>query len=404
VSFTSITIGRMTLQEQFGLSSNISAGTDTQTLVLSGEESFPPLTLAQVKQLREDILGLQNRLVPIRFGTKSDHDGWYRISDVNTQVRDYQGSEVRAFSWGINAEYIGPENAVDLESRLTGVQRINDFGLTGEKWHAVPANVQFYYGGTATIVRRATTDGASAAVYRTVGASANPRWGLSLANYSVGRARILINGVERVGNNVVGAYDTWVLTNGLVSASMSPSSSTTWNIAAWDGAAWASKEWNFNWGGAPGSVESTMAYATILRNDYEACTIRLINDHATARKTVDLTLRRGSRFVEGYATDTTSETAGVWLVVPEASTSPASSGYVRATSNDAQGNRYVAGSARSFTALSASGGLTKSSTTKLDFFIGAEVGGSAAQTGDDAATLALHYLTAMGEVTLASVR
>ena len=84
--YTDITIGRLTLRETFELSANISAGTDTRTLVLAGEESYPPLTVAQVKERQEDILGLQNRLVPIRFGTKSDHDGWYRITDVNLSL------------------------------------------------------------------------------------------------------------------------------------------------------------------------------------------------------------------------------------------------------------------------------------------------------------------------------
>jgi hypothetical protein len=405
MTYTTITIGRLTLRETFELQSNISSGTDTQTLVLSGEESYPPLTLAQVKQRREDILGLQNRLVPIRFGTKSDHDGWYKITDVNTSVRDYQSSELRAFSWGLNAQFIGPENAVNLESRLTGVQRLNDHGLTGEKWHAVPAAVKTYYAATSTALSRATTDGASARVFRSVGASTHPEWSIAISDYPVGRARVLINGVERVGTNVLDTADSenWVLTNGIVSVSASPGASSTWNIAHWDGSAWDSKQWGFGFNGVA-AANATYPWVTVLRNDYEVCTVRLVDDSTTSRRVLDLTLRRGSRFVEGYATNTSSVQMGVWPIVPEASTSPASSGYIRATSNDAQGNRYVAGSAKSFTAVTASGGLNKNNITRFDFFIGAEVGGSAAQTGDDAATLVSHYLTSMGEVTLASVR
>ena len=139
MTYTTITIGRLVLREVFDLAANISAGTDTRSVVLSGEESYPPLpSIAEVQRRNEDILGLQNRLVPIRFGTKSDHDGWYVITDVNTQPRNYQSGELAAFGWGINAQRIGPENAVDLESRLAGISRINDFGLTGERWHARP--------------------------------------------------------------------------------------------------------------------------------------------------------------------------------------------------------------------------------------------------------------------------
>ena len=405
-AWTDITIGRLTLRETFDMNSNVSAGTDTQSIVLAGEESFPPLTVAQVKQRREDILGLQNRLVPIRFGTKSDHDGWYKISDVNTAVRDYQG-EVRAFTWGINADFIGPENAVDLESRLTGVARINDFGLTGEKWHGVPASTKTWYGGTSTAVSRPTSDGASATVWRSVAASTNPRWSIAASAYDVGRSRVLIGGVERVATNVQDLTgSSWVLTNGVVSVSAAPTASSTWNIAAWDGTQWESKGWNLGLGSSataqPGSAG--FAYATILRNDYEVCTIRLLDDHASDRQTVDLTLRRGSRFVEGYVTTTSSKTLAVWPTVGEASTATASTGYVRATSNDAQGNRYVCGSARSFTGLTAAGGLSKAASTRMDFFIGAEVGGTGAPAGDQAANLVAQYLTAMGEVTLAAVR
>lgn len=402
--YTDITIGRLTLRETFEMASNVSAGTDTQTIVLSGEESFPPLTLAQVKQRREDILGLQNRLVPIRFGTKSDHDGWYKISDVNTSVRDYQNAEVRAFTWGINAEFIGPENAVDLESRLTGVQRINDWGLTGEKWHGVPASAVIYYGGTNTSLLRATSDGASARVWRSLPASANPRWSVPLAVYDHGRARVLINGVERVGTNLDDTDGTsWVLTNGVVSASMHTNANRTWAIANWDGTQWDSKDWNLGMGSS--ASPQKFGNATVLRNDYEMCTVRLLDDNTLGdRKVIDLTVRRGSRFVEGRVSVSSAQLLAVWPVTAEAGTSPASSGYVRATSNDANGNRYVVGSARSFAALTASGGLSKAATPTLDFFIGAEVGGSAAISGDTAADLVSQYLTAMGEVTVGAVR
>src|SRR4249919_1680611 len=215
MTFTSITIGRMSLQEQFSLAANISAGTDTRTIVLAGEESYPPLaSIAAVQALNEDILGLQNRLVPIRFGTKSDHDGVYRIVDVNTQPRNYQGSEVVGFSWGINAERIGPENAVDFESRLAGVARINDYGGVGERWHAPAGGAYAYYTGTSQPsggVSRSTSDGVAVTAWRTVPASTNPRWAVSLANYGMGRARIKVNGTERVAESLSVGASAWVL-------------------------------------------------------------------------------------------------------------------------------------------------------------------------------------------------
>jgi hypothetical protein len=409
VTYTNITIGRMTLRETFDLNANISSGTDTRTLVLSGEESYPPLaTVAEVQRRNEDILGLQNRLVPIRFGTKSDHDGWYRITDVNTAPRNYQNSELVAFGWGINAERIGPENAVDLESRLTGIARLNDHGLTGERWHAPAGGAYAYYTGTSQpsgAVSRSTSDGVAVSAWRSVPASANPRWAVTLANYGNGRARVKVDGAERVASNISVGASSWVLENGLVSASMAgPAASATLNVANWDGSTWDSTAWNINLGASTGTGVTSFDAATVLRNDYEVCTVRLVKDRNPGRTLLDLTLRRGSRFVEGYLQTDSSTLLAVYLKTGQTSTATASTGYVVATSNDAQGNKVVVGSARSFTGMTSQGGLNKAAAVKLDFYIGAVVGGSGAPSGDAASTLNAHYLTSMSDVTLGAVR
>jgi hypothetical protein len=409
VSFTSITIGRMTLQEQFSLAANVSAGSDTRSIVLAGEESYPPLTsIAAVQALNEDILGLQNRIVPIRFGTKSDHDGVYKITDVNTQPRNYQGSEVVGFSWGINADRIGPENAVDFESRLAGIGRLNDFGLTGERSHTPAGGSYAYYTGTSQPsggVVRSTSDGVAVTTWRTVPASTNPRWAVSLANYGIGRARIKANGTERVAENISLGASAWVLENGLVSASMAgPAASATFNVANWDGATWDSTAWNVNVGASAGVGITSFDAATVLRNDYEVCTVRLIKDRNPGRTLLDLTLRRGSRFVEAYLQNDASNLLAVYLKTAQSSTATASTGYVVATSNDGLGNKVLVGSARSFVGMTTQGGLNKAATTKLDFYVGAVVGGSGAAAGDAASVLNSHYLTAMSDVTLAALR
>jgi hypothetical protein len=409
MSYTTVTIGRMTLQETFTMNANISAGTDTRTIVLAGEESYPPLTtIAEVQRRNEDILGLQNRLVPIRFGTKSDHDGWYRITDVNTAPRNYQHSELVAFGWGINAERIGPENAVDLESRLTGIARLNDHGLTGERWHAPAGGAYAYYTGTSQpsgAVSRSTSDGVAVSAWRSVPASANPRWAVSLANYGNGRARVKVDGTERVAANISVGASSWVLENGLVSASMAgPAASATLNVANWDGSTWDSTAWNINLGASTGTGVTSFDAATVLRNDYEVCTVRLVKDRNPGRTLLDLTLRRGSRFVEGYLQTDSSTLLAVYLKTGQTSTATASTGYVVATSNDAQGNKVVVGSARSFTGMTSQGGLNKAAAVKLDFYIGAVVGGSGAPSGDAASTLNAHYLTSMSDVTLGAVR
>ena len=108
--------------------------------------------------------------------------------------------------------------------------------------------------------------------------------------------------------------------------------------------------------------------------------------------------------IEGYLQTDASNLCAVYLKTAQASTATASTGYVVATSNDASGNKIIVGSARSFTGLTSQGGLAKTATRKLDFYVGAVVSGSAAAAGDAASVLNSHYLTSMSDVTLAALR
>ncbi len=77
----------------------------------------------------------------------------------------------------------------------------------------------------------------------------------------------------------------------------------------------------------------------------------------------------------------------------EAST--ASTGYIVATAADGASNKYILGSAKSFTADNTNGGISKAATPTLDAFIGVVVNGAGA--GDIAADLFKQYLGAPSE-------
>lgn len=404
MTWTNITVGRLTLREAFELDANVNTQTDRRTLGLKGEESYPPLgTPAEAKARQEDFLGLLNRFVPISFGTKSDHDGWYIITDVNTSAVNYgpAGSEeVVKFSWSLQAVYVGPANAVDVESRLSYVVRQNDFGLAGERWHAPAGGSIGYFTGSnlpSASVDRPSIDGGPVTVYRGTPAGVSPRWSASLANYQRGRARVVVGGRERVATNLTVGASAWVLTNGLVSVSAAPTA--TLQFALWDGATWDTKLFNVS---AAGSATDLGIFdaATVLRNDYEAVTVRLLKSKTPGRTLLDLTLRRGAHFVEGYLQTDTANTLAVYLENAEASTAPASGAHVTATANDAAGNRYVVGSARTFTALTTQGGLQKSSATALDFFFGIVLAGGSASASNTATALRDQFLVFDAEDTI----
>lgn len=148
---------------------------------------------------------------------------------------------------------------------------------------------------------------------------------------------------------------------------------------------------------------------TILRNSVEECTIRLGASVTGASMgqpvTVDLSLRRGDRLVRGYAS--TMVNSLTWQIARnsvEAATAitigAVASGAIRATANDADGNRYVilnyqqTGPVNDLT----NGAITSGSVfLNFDFAIGLEIGGSAAAAPDDAVSLARQYLGAMAE-------
>jgi hypothetical protein len=415
VTWGTVVVGRLTLREAFTAEPAVNASTGERTLTLSGEESSPPLTAADVKVRNEDVLGLLGRYVPVTWTDKADLNGFYKVTDVNAGTLTNWGDEVVKFSWQIQLVRIGPANGVDYSSRLTGVARGNDFGLSGERWHAPAASAYAYFTGVGAqpsgVVQRAIADGGSITVYRGVPASAAPRWGTTTLDVQKGRVRVLVpgaSGTERTGVNLLlsASAGAWSLENALVRVVAGASASLT--VSAWTGAAWAPVDWGVSVSASASGQITSWDAATVLRNDYEMAVVRLVKATAGAsgagRVLLDLALRRGSRFVEATLQTDASTTLGIYRPSAEAGTAPASSGYISATANDGAGNRYIVITPRTFTAQTTQGGITASAATRRDFALGAVVGGSGAATGDQAAQLAAQYLTAMGLEDLVVVR
>lgn len=396
-----VTVGRMTLREVFELNAGVDAGTGQRSLAMQGQESNPPLTMAELRARQEDILGLRGRFVQVTFTHKDDHDGFYLITDCSAGQINWTG-EVAVVPWSISARYIGPANGVDVESRVTQVVRSNVYGQTGEFWHAPAASSTSYFTGVASapsgaVVRVA--EDSNVTVWRDIPSGTNPRWEVSLDNYPLGRSRVIVSDAERVPVNLtVPSSATWSVENGLVQVSPGGSGNTL-AVASWGGAAWESKSWDVSVG-ATLLAGTDVKAVTVVRNDFEAVTVRAVWDGNPGRHTVDLTLRRGSRFVEGYLQTTSADTLSILRDTTEAGTAPASAGYVTATADDADGNRYIVGSGKMFTANTVTGGIAASAVTSLDFFIGSVVGGSGAQSGDQAADLRDQYIGVMPETTM----
>jgi hypothetical protein len=389
-----ITLGRILLRETFDATE---AGGDDRTLDLDGQESFPPLTRAQVIARHDGINSLViGQLVQATFTDKPERSGYYTVKAAASTYTEYRTEAVTA-DWKVTLERVGSDSETDLQSRLTGAVRLNDFSLTGERWHAPPIGHYGYYTGSTnpTTMTRTGADG-TITVYRNVPANISPRWGCPPTSYQTGRVRVTTTSAQEVyGVDVPLAATGWALTNGLVNATWSASGGGTLDVQSYTGSAYHSKLW----GVFQNSTTLITAWdgATLLRNDPEMVILRLIKALSPGRLTLDLTLRRGSRFVEGYMqTGTAPDQLKVRLNSAEAFVDTSASGYLTATSNDSDGNRFVCGSARSFTA-NANGGVQKTSTTSMDFFLGVAAGGGSAVSGDAATDLRNQYVAAMPE-------
>ena len=370
-TYGTVTVGRLTLRETFVIKADVHATTGERSVNIEGEESMPPLTEVQLRQRNEDIMTMRDMIMPIYFTNKPDFDGLYNIEDVSAELTDYiQG--VAKFAWSIRASRIGPANSAEIESRLTGITRKNDFGKTGTLWHAPAIGAYAYYTGNArpgTVLSRPSEDG-TMKVFFPIPADTSPRWSITPQNYRLGRARVKIDGLERTGTNMKDGA-TWELSNGVISAT--PAASGGINIGAWNGSSYDTKVWNVSVGASATPLGDYQAMS-VLRNDFEMATIRLIKDMApVGRSTLDLSIRRGARFVEGYLQTDVAATLAVGLAVAENGTAPASGGYVAASAGDAQGNKSIVGTARNFVAQTGRTGLQKDSAVALDFFVGAEV-------------------------------
>jgi hypothetical protein len=390
-----IQLNRTRLREEFlATESGI-----TRSMDISGQEATPPLTRAVLVATHDNLNALDSDgPIAVTWTDKPERNGYYQVKTCASAITEHRGDRVIA-DWKVSMDRLGSAGEVDLQSRLTGIARLNDFSLTGERWHAPPIGHYAYYAGPSapTSMTRTGADG-TMTVYRSIPTGVPPRWGCNPTAYLKGRVRVTDTaaGLEADGTMRPIPAGAWSLSNGLVNIAPTASAGVL-DVQAYTSGGWHSKLWTVSVGGAP---VATWDSATLLRNDLEHCILRLTASRAPGRATVDLALRRGSRILEGYLQSGSSSTLAVYLTSPELNTSAAASGYVSATGNDTDGNRFAAGSARTFTAH-ANGGVSKAAVAALDFWVGVQAGGASPAAGDAATDLRNQYIGALPEQTYA---
>jgi len=402
MSWGTLTVGRISLKETYEISHQVNATTGVQSVAIQGMEADAWSSIDAVRARQEDLLAMQDQACPIIFSAKDNHTGFYRVKDCGANITEWP--EGSWFNWNLSLERIGNENAVDLESRFGMVTRQNAFALTGTRWHAPAVGAYGYYTGTtppsSSLTRTLAGSEGTIRVYTGIPTDANPVWGSTAPGYLLGRARFKVSDQERSGTGFRIDTTDWELTNGLVRVTPAASGYMLL-VESWDGAAWSTAELDV-------TVTSDLAppwdAVTVIRNDLECVVIRLIKSGGTVGRTLlDLTIRRGSRLVEGFLQNSTAVTLGVKTNASVTTTNNAASGYIVQTSDDANGNRLTIGVPVSFTG-STTGGVSKTSTVSLPFYVGHVIDGSAPATGDSDTNLRDQYIGSISEQTLAVKR
>lgn len=391
-----VTVGGITFREETDVEES-----GDGLLSIAGQESTPPSPASYVRSIHHNVRAMEGKIVPVTFTDKTHLTGFYLVTDARSAFSDFANGIVVTSNWSLRLSKIGASADVEFESRLTFIGRTDNLAgaQTPNFWHAPAGAARDYYTGStvpAGTVSRISADGALS-VFSGVPA-VPPRWTCPASGYLVGAARVLLDGYPYVGV-VTMPHTTWEVSNGLVR--LTPTE-TGVQVEAWSGSpgGWRSaSEWRFTVAGAQLTGTPEM---TILQNDPEQVRLRLSYLGTPGRTTVDLTLRRGSRFVTGVIKRHSAATLGVQRS-PSAVAVDTPTGGIRQTAVDADGNRFVVGSSKVLTASGASATVSRAAVTVLDFFIGHEVGNPAA-SGDLFADLLLQYLGTVGDQTRVMTR
>lgn len=369
--WTAVTIGRVTLRETFTIAED-----DTREMTISGETSVSGLTAEQVERIYEDLLGMQNQFVPIVWTDKAFLSGYYTITKVQNNYSSYAPTRVASqyvravvLGWTINAMRVGPNNVVDIESRLSGPRtRANDFGLLGEITHAPPVGAYGYTtdGTVPSSVTRQSEDG-PVVVYRQIPADTHPRYGCAPASFGGGRVRFVdAYGEERSGIERQTPPIGWALSNGLVKVTAVSPGPGLFAVASWTAGGWATRTWDVLRNGV--SI-GPLTDVDVLHNTYDTVILRITRALSPGRLVVDLTLRRGARMVEAYVQSDSSATLAVRLLTGEPGV--AGVGSVSSVGEDLDGGRYVIASPRQAVQDLVNGGLSLVSAASMGVILGA---------------------------------
>lgn len=385
---TTMTVGRVALLERPAVEESADDG---RSVTMKAREWGNKLGNAVPRTRGDGLLGHVGQVVPVAWGRQTHRDGWYRVDSAQaTEVTQDGGWS--AVEWSTSLDLVGLDAEVEVESRLSGGNRVHASAATPELWHAPAAGADYLVGTSTPGYVDRVGEGGTVRVYRAIPAGAHPRWSVPAAGALVGAVSVSVGGVVRTGLACPDTPATWALSNGVMRVEPRTSAGTL-RLTSYLASGWGTpKVFDIKRGSTSlGAAQ----HVTILRNDVCECVIRLTWAHSPGRTVADLTLARGARhvgvYVQQYAAPSAlriDDNGGGGVVSDQL----APSGYIERQPADADGNFWVIGSAVAATAAGTFGLAANVAALGLPAYIGVVRGGASAVAGDGAAQVNAQWL------------
>lgn len=350
--------------------------------------------------------GGEPQIVPVVWSEDSSVDGYYVVRSASFTPSTLSAIEGSG-SWQIELQRFGGGSVPQCEVYGKHAARTNSHSITTTTLNGstdyrrvgVPAAaVDFWSGAQSTALTRTSATGALSMWYLgNYPLARTSTYTVGAADFYDGACELRTTYGSATSQLVTGlycppAFDGMVLSNGLVRAFLHPSVDTAFEVEVFDGSQWEDLAGGVGWrvehdygGGSTHSWDLSAATVQIIENTPVRVTIRLVLAEAATvaqfgRVWIDLTVRRGDMLVAGTVrSDTMGSLGGVVALEPTSSVAATGlTGGLRATSNDAAGNRAVWAIANGSPSNNTTTGriVQTSGQTVTPFMVGFELAGS----------------------------
>ena len=390
-----VTVGRLTFTSPGELSFSGSTNQPSNQINISGKLAVDDLDDA--KSLRDELISMSKLDCPVAFTYTGDSTlkGYCYVESASIDISRYS---IGGINYNLDLMWLGKPGEVNLESHFSGalIENSHSISSTTNQMHSPPRqHYTYHHTGTLTNTSREHYQDQST-IIKTGGnlRASNATYNVDPENYYEGAVEIKIKDYHdqlrlKAGRDSDNKPTDAVIENGLIKLTVlgdntsqcrftthlydpdnnDYTSSQTWSISATNSAT----EWQ--------SWQSIQ----ILKNEPQIATIRLTTHYDATNKdgrlVFDVTMKRGARHLEFVASQWQVQQLNIKAVTSLAGTN--ATGYVKATSADTQGNKYIIGTPSAYTANTSNLGIAVTGSTAVKGFIGGEIGSaSGANTSD----------------------